>query len=149
MKKLVILVVLMLLIAGGGGAALYFLKLGPFAVPPGEAAEAEEPDPDPPKFVELAPMSVPIIQGDRVVTTIQVQLVLETLDPEVEYAIKREQTRIKDAFLRDLHGFMPRLLRKSDTIDVVVLKKRLKMIADRTLGKGKITNVLIQSITEQ
>ncbi|MCP5369024.1 MAG: flagellar basal body-associated FliL family protein [Hyphomicrobiales bacterium] len=150
MKKLVILVVLVLVLAGAGGAALFFLKLGPFAPPPGaKSAAAPAPKPDPPRFIPMSAMSVPIFQGDRVVATIQFEIVLETRDPEVEYAVKKDQVRLKDAFLRDLHGFMPRLLRDADNIDLLVLKKRLKMVADRTLGEGKISDVLIQSVTQQ
>ncbi len=56
--------------------------------------------------------------------------------------------KISDAFVRDLHAFMPRLLKDKERIDVLILKQRLQVIGDRLFGAGYIKDVLVQSVID-
>jgi hypothetical protein len=56
---------------------------------------------------------------------------------------------IIDAYIRDLHGFMPRMLKAKEKVDPEVLRERLLVIGARTAGKGLISNVVIGDIIEQ
>jgi len=147
-KKLFIALAAVLILAGGAVAAMKWLQVGPFAV--AEGTTKEKP-PEPVKesiFVDLDPLTLPLIQGDQIAGTIQIQVKLETIGTDNAIYLKRRLTKIKDAFVRDLHGFLPRMLKKEERINVVILKDRLKVIGQRLLGPGYIEDVLIQSVVE-
>lgn len=148
MKKIVLILVLLLVVGGGGIGTLYFLKIGPFAGEE-EPPPVEEVGVEPLRFVEIPLMTIPIIAGDRVTTTVMVQLTLETETPENQAEIERIMPRLRDAFLSDLYGFLPRLYDKKDRMDVSILRQRLQIIADREAGDGVIKGVLIQSLNTQ
>jgi flagellar basal body-associated protein FliL len=97
----------------------------------------------------MDPMAIPVFQGNRVAATVQIQIKLETNDEDKADRIKKMMPIIADAFVRDLHSFMPRLLRAEERIDVLIIKQRLQLIGDMVAGKGTITNVLVQSIIDQ
>jgi hypothetical protein len=56
---------------------------------------------------------------------------------------------LTDAFIRDLHSFIPRLLKEKERVDVLIIKQRLQMVSDRVLGRDVVSNVLVQSIIDQ
>ncbi|MGA0394625.1 MAG: hypothetical protein ACO3MW_11265 [Rhodospirillales bacterium] len=146
MKKLVIAFVAIILIAGGTFGALKFLKLGPFADK--SAQEANKPKPiEPPRFIDMPQLNVPIFAQDKVAGTVLIQLKLETVGTANEAKVNRILPRLNDAFLRELHTFIPRLLQKTQRLDVFILKRRLQMVSDRVVGKGVVSNVLVQSVT--
>ncbi len=123
------------------------MTLGPFAKSEGEAA-TEPTRSEPPRFVEMDLLLIPIFSGDRVVTTIQIQVKLETMGTEREEQINKVLPRISDLFLRDLYAFIPRLVKKEGKIRAIVIKKRLELLAAKVAGPNLITNVLVQSITD-
>lgn len=149
MKKLIIAFALMVMIAGGTVSVLKYLELGPFANQHKDEKETEKkPKEEPPRFVEADPLAIPIFQDERVAATIHIQLKLETVG-EANYAtIYKSKAKLRDAFLTELHGFIPRMLKKTERIDVSILKTRLQMVADRVLGPGVARDILIQSVTD-
>ena len=54
-------------------------------------------------------------------------------------------TRLKDAYIRDLHSFFPRLMSDQTELNIDALKQRLKEISNRVLGAGVIISVEIDS----
>ena len=80
--------------------------------------------------------------------TVQIQLKLEAIGEENEEQIIRLLPRISDAFLRDMHAFIPRLLKKEERINVVIIKKRLQIISERVVGPNLISNILVQSVSD-
>jgi len=149
MKRLFIALILVIMVAGGTVSVLKWLGLGPFALEEGAVAEKKpaKPSDEPPRFIDFAPLLIPVIGDNKVAVTINIQLKLETVGAENEADLKRMLPRLNDAFVRDLHGFIPRLLRKKERLDVSIIKKRMELIGGRVAGKDKITGVLIQSIT--
>ncbi|MDP7228199.1 MAG: hypothetical protein QF603_06345, partial [Alphaproteobacteria bacterium] len=103
---------------------------------------------NPPRFIEMGLLLIPIFSGDRVVTTIQIQIKLETMGTEREEKINKMMPRINDLFLRDLYAFIPRLVKKEGKIRAIVIKKRLEMLATKVADPDLISNVLVQSITD-
>jgi hypothetical protein len=91
---------------------------------------------------------IPVIQGERVAATVQIQLKLETDTVDNASEIARLLPRLSDAFLRDLYGFIPRHLRKEEHLDVVLIKDRLQLVGDKVAGPGVIKNVLVQAVLE-
>ena len=146
MKKLMIAVVLILMVAGGTVAALKFMKIGPFAES-GKTADKQVKSIDPPRFIDVPALNVPLFVDDKVAGVVLVQLKLEAIGAANERKINHLLPRINDAFLRELHTFIPRLLQKTQRLDVFILKKRLQMVCDRVVGKGVVSNVLIQTVT--
>ncbi len=147
MKKFVIVFAVLLMLSGGAISVMKTLEVGPFAKAEGEAAENTAQN-EPPRFIEMGMLLIPIFSGDRVATTIQLQIKLETMGTEREAKINKLMPRINDAFLSDLYAFIPRLIKKEGKIRAIVIKNRLEMIAGKVAGQGLITNVLVQSITD-
>jgi flagellar basal body-associated protein FliL len=152
-KLLIIILAVVILAAGGGVTFMQQMEVGPFAKEPEASPEekakaavvaARKRALAPPRYVTLEPILVPIFQGDVVVATIQLHIQLETRE-EGEPQITSQMTRLKDAYIRDLHAYVPRLLRKQKELDLAALKRRMMIIGARTIGEGLIDDVLIQS----
>lgn len=152
MKKLVIIFAMLLMLVGGSLTSLKYLKVGPFVETEEEGKkkeEAEKPVEDTTKFVDMDPLAISIFQGNAVAAIIQIQLKLETNGEDNVVKIKRIMPVIIDAFLRDLHSFLPRLLKAEERLDILIIKQRLQLISDKVAGKGLIKNVLVQSVIDQ
>ena len=151
MKKLILLFLMLLLLIGGTAGALILLELGPFKPKKGEISKKviQKQEKDTTIFIDMDPLAIPIFQGNKVAATVQILVKLETSSEENAEIIKDRMPVITDAFVSDLHSFMPRLLKAKERVDVLIIKQRLKMVADKVAGKGLITNVLVQSILEQ
>ena len=149
MKKLVMIVAVFLMIAGGVVGVMKTMELGPFApkaVAEGDGTPAsKQSQADPPRFIDMEPLNIPVFHEDSVAATVQIQLKLEAIGEENEEQINRLMPRINDAFLRDLHAFLPRLLKMEERINVVIIKKRLQIISERLMGPNLIHNILVQS----
>ncbi|MSO93685.1 MAG: flagellar basal body-associated FliL family protein [Rhodospirillales bacterium] len=148
MKIVVIAFALLMMITGGTVSTMKWLKLGPFAEKSPDEVQAVKVPTGPPVFIDMDPLVVTIFQGDRVAALIQIQLKLETVGNENTVRVQRAMPRLSDAFLRELHAFIPRLLKKEENLDILVIKKRLQMVADKVASPGTVRNVLIQSVTE-
>ena len=168
MKKLVILVGALFLIAGGTVSVMKWMNLGPFQE---MAAQQEEAPSEPTLLVDMEPLLIPIFQGDKVAATLQFQVKLETIGSENAAKIQYLMPKINDLFMRELYGFMPRLLKvikEEQKIDflgllkeeqqkegqqkegqqfhVLVINQRLKLISDKFIGPDLVTKVLVQSV---
>jgi len=152
-KVVIIALAVVILLAGGAVTLMQQLELGPFEekvelTPEQKAAIAAEiarkKALEPPRYVDLEPLLVPIFKGDAVVATIQLQIQIETRKGNVS-KITKQMPRLKDAYIRDLHAYIPRLLRKQKDLDIASLKRRLFVIGERAIGKGLIDGVLVQS----
>lgn len=149
MKKLLLIFGLLVMLCGGTVSALKFLKLGPFQ---GEEIVEEKPEEQVEAtilFVDMEPLAIPVFQGNRVAATVQIEVKLVTNSKDNVERIKQIMPIITNAFVRDLHSFMPRLLKAEERIDVLIIKQRLQLISNKVAGKGLIKNVLVQSVIDQ
>ena len=147
MKKLVVIGAAILILVGGAAAAMKWLAIGPF-----EEVEAVKEQKEPEEeaiLIDMDPLVLQVILEDQITTTIQFQIKLETAGQENAIFLKRRLTKVSDAFMQDLHGFLPRLLKKKERLDVTILKDRLKLIGERLLGKGYIDSVSVESAIEK
>lgn len=150
MKALVVILAIVLVLIGGSVGVMWFMELGPFATADAAdeaVSEATEPS-EPPRFVEMRPMVISIFQDDSVAATIQIELTLETIGASNEDTLRQMMPRLSNAFIQDLHGFLPRHLSDGRQLDVNVLKHRLLAIGTKVTGPGVIHEVLIQSIVD-
>ncbi len=147
MKKLVIIVLAILILVGGTVTAMKWLALGPFeVVKTGE--EKTEPREEA-ILIDMEPIVLQVFLEGQIAATIQFQMKLETTGQVNASFLKGRLVQVSDAFVQDLHGFLPRLLKKKERLDVTIVKDRLKLIGERLLGKGYIDGVQIQSVTEK
>ena len=150
MKKLVIAFILLLLITAGTVGALQYMGLLGDQPPEGPTEEQRQAEIDRGKvyFVELDPILVPLIGSDKVAATIHIHVKLEITGSDNKEVVLHARPRLSHVFFQDLYGYIPRMLRKSKTLDLYVLKKRLELIANKTVGQGVINTVLIQSVMD-
>ena len=149
MKKLLLIFGVLVMLCGGTVSVLKFLKLGPFQ---GEEVVEEKPEEQVEAtilFVDMEPLAIPIFQGNRVAATVQIEVKLVTNGKDNVERIKKIMPAITNAFVLDLHSFMPRLLKAEERIDVLIIKQRLQLISNKVAGKGLIKNVLVQSVIDQ
>jgi len=140
---------LLLMLCGALISGMKWMGLGPFKETKKVEKKVRVEKKDPTRFVDMDPMAIPIFQGNRVAATVQIQVKLETLGDKNATQIRRMMPVITDAFVRDLHGFLPRLLKAEERIDVLIIKQRLQMISDKVAGTDLIRNVLVQSVIDQ
>lgn len=148
MKKLTIAFAVLMMLTGVAISIMKSMGIGPFANGGEESGEVAQPSNEPPRFMDMDPLVIPVFHGEKVATTIHIQLKLEIRGSDNEEKVSRMMPRLNDAFLRDLYAFIPRLLRKQKRVDVIIIKQRLQMIGDKVAGKGSIGSVLVQSISD-
>ncbi len=149
MKKFLVIFASLLMICGASTSTLKFMELGPFATKKAvEEVVKEDEDFVKSIFIDMEPILIPIFKDNAPAAKIQIQIKLETKSTENAIKIQRMMPRISDTFVQDLHGFMPRMLKDRERIDVFILKQRLKLISDRKFGKGLIEDVLVQSVVD-
>ncbi len=147
-RVIAITVAVVLMLVGGAIGIMKQLELGPFAPVAEEVAVETETPPELPRFLDMDPLVIPVFAGDEVAGTIQILVKLETMGGENETYLQSIMPRLNDAFLRDLYSFIPRSLKKQGNIELPIIKQRLKLVADKVAGEGRVDNVLIQSISE-
>ena len=147
MKKMMGIVAAILILAAGSVAAMKWLAIGPFEV--AESIKEEKNSKEEPILIDMDPLMLQLILENQIASTIQIQIKLKTAGQENGIFLKHRLTKVSDAFLQDLHGFVPRLLEKKDRLDTIILRDRLKVIGERLLGKGYIDEVQVQSVTEK
>lgn len=146
MKRIILAVVAVLLIAGAGAAAwFFFIK----AKPEDHVRDDVHETAGKPEFLELDSLSVPVIRGGRLDKYIMLRLTLEMKDAKAKAVGKEAMPLVKDAFLRDLHGFFADQPPTDEGIDVRLVKARLMRVSERLFGPGQVVNVLVQGAFER
>ncbi len=147
MKKLFIIFAVLLLLAGAAFSVMKWMKIGPFQE---QGVEQETAAPaEPPRFLDMEGLNIPIFQGERVAAIVQIQLKLEIIGEANSEKVDKLLPRLDDAFLRELYVYLPRLIKKEEQLNVLLIKRRLQREADKVAGKGVVNNVLVQSISTQ
>jgi flagellar basal body-associated protein FliL len=149
MKRIVMIFAVLIMLGGGTASALKWLQLGPFQESeikeqPKVTAKAQETI-----TIDMEPLVTTIFQENRVAALVQIEYQLETEGSNKAERIKYLTPVLGDAFLRDMHSFIPRLLKAEERIDAESIRQRLKLIGDKVTGKGLISNVVIGDIIEQ
>jgi len=154
MPKIVIFIIVgLIILAGAGVAVMQQMGMGPFA--PDTEAEAGTDNPgtkkpvdkevEPPAYLPVDAMVIPVFQGDKLAMNIQLEMQIEIGKKDVP-EMRKQMPLLRDAFLRDLHGYVPHHLRDNKELDIDILGRRLVVIAERAIGKRIVQGVLIQSI---
>lgn len=137
--KIVIILVVFLIVAGGAGGGAYwwfFMR---------EEGEPEEEVVDlgpPPVYLEMPSLTIPVIRGGAVARYIVLKVSLELVDKSMEEDVNERIPRLRDAFLRDLHGYFG-TIPVGERLNVLPVKKRLAKVSRAVLGKGVVQDILI------
>lgn len=150
MSRIIIIVVAaFIVLAGGAITVMQQMEIGPFAKKVEAPKEdAKKPTAEPPRFLPMDTLNVPVFANDQVVGTVQFEIQLETT-PSREKKLSEQLPRLTDAFITDLRSYLPRVLRDKNNVDTEILKKRLQIIGERTIGKGLFDQVLIVSVSQR
>jgi len=149
MKKIVMIFAALVMLGGGTASMLKWLQIGPFE----ELKKAEKQETvkkvEEAVTIDLDPLVTTIFQENRVAALVQIELKLETVGDKRVERIKYLLPVITDAFLKDMHSFIPRLLKAEERLDADIIRQRLQLIGDKVVGKGMIRNVVVGDIVEQ
>jgi len=149
MKKIVMIFAALVMLGGGTASMLKWLQIGPFE----ELKKAEKQETvkkvEEAVTIDLDPLVTTIFQENRVAALVQIELKLETVGDKRVERIKYLLPVITDAFLKDMHSFIPRLLKAEERLDAEIIRQRLQLIGDKVVGKGMIRNVVVGDIVEQ
>ena len=148
MKKIVIILSIILIIGGALAGTMKYLELGPFALKVAKVIKVVNEDELKSIFIDIEPIPVTVFKGNVPIASIQIRIKLESKSNDKAIKIQRMLPRISDTFLKDLHAFVPRLLKEKERINVFILKQRLKLISDRNFGQGLIYDILVQSVDD-
>ncbi len=150
--KLVIIIVSVVLLLAGGGAAFFFLQ-GQDADAPedqkiAETRERSKASADP-VYLDVKNLVIPIIRNREIQKYVLFRITLEMHDENTKDEVRLAFPRLKDAFIKDLFDYYAYRTPGADGINVNAVRRRLKRASDRTVGKDKVKNVLIQGAFER
>ena len=142
-KKLIVGIVAVLVLAGGTTAAMKFLTIGPFAEVPAQDSTASKKKKRVPIFIDMEPLILSLIEGDKISKPLQIQITLETYGQDNATFLEQRIIKLKAEFFKDLYSFIPRLLKEKNRLDVPILNERLKIVGTRLIGKTYIEGIQI------
>lgn len=136
------------LILGGGGAAGYFLFLtGGRPAPPQPVAQPAAKAPPKTFFVKVDRLSAPLVDGQRVVAYVLLDLSLEIKDSDVELMIAQRMPALRDAFLREMTRTTISRADQPLIVDFDALAERLRSAANAELQRDGVLRVLVTQTT--
>jgi flagellar protein FliL len=102
-----------------------------------------------PAYMTLAPIVLPVFDGNTVTRQAGVMLTLELAEGKTEADVEPQRRRLVDAFISDLYALFEQRHDADRVIDAGLIKSRLGETATRILGPGVVHEVLIQQAFER
>ena len=147
--RVIIATVVVVLMGLGGAAGWYFLLRDDGAQGEKTAAPDVPAEIDQLRFIKLDAFSIPVIRYGKVDKYILLQATLEVVEPAARQRAQRLMPRLKNAFLMDLHGYFADRPADKKGVNTRTVKKRMKRVADRTLGPNIVKEILIEGAFER
>ena len=107
------------------------------------AAEAPAVETSEAVYIEMQPLSAPIMRNKRVRYYIHMTVSLQVAGEDAKRKVYQHMPRLRDAFVRDLHGRSVTRGRDDQSVDFAAVKARLLAQSERVLGAGLVTDVLV------
>lgn len=144
MKRAAIFLTLILVLAGGGVAGWWFM----LREAPAETAEdaPRQEQGAGPMFVDVDPMTVPVIRDGRVVQHMSFVVVLQVESEEELRVVYKSMRRLTDAYIHELHVLLSRRFVWQDGDIVPVVRKRLMVASARVVGQDVVQEILVKGI---
>jgi flagellar FliL protein len=149
MRILVLLLVAILFGGGGFGAGWYL-----FANKEHHEEKVEEPKPPepsgPPVFVNIGPLTVPVLGAERIDQFVTLMVALEVADMAIADTVRSNAPRLTDAFLTTAYGAIASgKAMQGGLLDVPQIKAKLNDATAKVMGKGVVRDVLIQIVNQR
>jgi flagellar FliL protein len=99
------------------------------------------------EYVDLNPLSIPVINEKGVVQQVSIAVSLECPMGKRD-TLNIYKPRLMDAYLRELYGALGsgRAMMQGNIVDVEALKSRLTIVTERVVGPDLVSEVLLQSV---
>ena len=144
MKKIII-ILLVLLLLGGGAAGYFFL----FRDNDAAAEKHEAPAPKAGEFVEIDPVSLPVIRGGKVSKLVTFRIVLELGPARRLDEVRPNLPRLVDASLVQLASLAALDWPHGAVLDAEVARHRLLQRFRQIVPGDLIAGVLIRDVLER
>jgi flagellar basal body-associated protein FliL len=100
-------------------------------------------------FVDLRPITLPVIERNRVTRQAGILLTIELSEGHLKHEATEKDRELTDAFITELYRLYGARAGANRVVDEKLLKTRLQAAADRALGQGVVHAVLIRQLVEQ
>lgn len=153
MKKVIMTLTALALLCGtAAGAYLFLMK-------PAQASEKSEKKQESAKgeggesavsFVQMSPLTLPILDKNGVSQIISIVVSLEVKDEIVAKEVERLTPRLKDAYIQDMYGVLTKQAAMAGgVIQVGYIKNRLNQVTAKVMGKDRVNDVLLQVVQQR
>lgn len=88
-------------------------------------------------FVNVPPISIPIIQRGEVYGFLQLEVVLEIHNPGLQKRVRALFPRLRDAYLRNMNAYAGNHIRPGYVPDLGGIERTLQAITNHTLGTAE------------
>jgi hypothetical protein len=149
MARFLIIFLVFVLVAGGGTAAWWFGMRGggiPFMAE--EAAEEAAPEPPPSRFVELAPLTFPVVRSGQVRELRTLVVSVEVTTRAAHSAVSTRKPQLRDALLSELHALFAFRYVAEHEDPIPLVKRRLLAAGRKVVGDG-LRGVYLQAVQSQ
>jgi len=116
-------------------------KEAPVGVPLNQALD--------PRFVLIRDIIIPIIYKGKIETYYMVECVIEAVDADAAVKVRQAKPLLVNALVTDFYHIMNIIWYPELRIDIEALHHRFVIVAQNTLGKALIKDVLIQNLHKQ
>jgi len=154
--KMVLMAIVVLGLLGGGGAGAYYYFQHPALASigsDGEVVKESRAKPErsgEPKYVNLDPLSLPIIDDKGVTSNVSIVVALQVEDEKSVNEIKKQMPRLIDAYIQNMYGMLnKREALKGGVVQVGLVKDRLNQITKKVLGDDMVDDVLLQVVSQR
>jgi flagellar basal body-associated protein FliL len=100
-------------------------------------------------FVNMRPITLPVIERNRVTRQVGVLLTIELAEGHLKQEATEKDHELTDAFITELYRLYGARAGADRVVDEKLVKARLQAAADRILGNGVVRAVLIRQLIEQ
>lgn len=149
MKKIIIMIAVVAVLGGGG-----YFAWTTFSAEEGEgegedetataSAHSRERTDGNLLFVDLDAITAPFIRDGRFAQYVVLTITLEVVDEDARGTVLKNIPRIRDAFVSELHALAAIRSPQQRLINLARVKARMMAGAERVLGQGVVTDVLVQ-----
>jgi len=115
----------------------------------GKSKEGKEGAVEGPVFVKMSPITLPVVQGNKITKTVGLVLALELEKGKTEAEFDGSRARVRDAIITELYAYADEQSGAERVLDVPVIKLRLQNAVDQVLGPGFVREVLVQQAYEK
>ena len=134
---------LLVVVLGGGGAWFFLIKED---AAPEEDVVVLPPDP---VFLKLDTLSLHVIRGGGVRKYIVLNLTLEMRDQASRNLAEQKMPKLRDVFIASMNEYFTNLPSLKNSVNMKTVKRRLRNISAKAIGKGRVIGVLVQSVFER